>query len=94
MLLENIFNLIYIVSYDINENLVYTDSTTQYTIIPLETDNSNPFNNREYIAQSYGNGVFYYNLQITYIDTYNFNVKLDSNNIDNSPFSNIKFTSC
>ena len=35
--------------------------------------------------------MFYYNLQITYIDTYTFNVKLDSNNIVNSPFSNIKF---
>ena len=35
--------------------------------------------------------MFYYNLQITYIDTYNFNVKLDSNNIVNSHFSNIKF---
>ena len=35
--------------------------------------------------------MFYYNLKITYIDTYTFNVKLDSNNIVNSPFSNIKF---
>jgi hypothetical protein len=33
--------------------------------------------------------VFYYNLQIIYIDIYTFNVKLDSNNI--SPFSNIKY---
>ena len=28
--------------------------------------------------------MFYYNLKITYIDTYTFNVKLDSNNIVNS----------
>ena len=35
--------------------------------------------------------MFYYNLQITYIDTYFFNVKLDSNNLVYSPFSNIKF---
>ena len=35
--------------------------------------------------------MFYYNLKITYIDTYTFNVKLDSNNIVNSPFSTIKF---
>ena len=35
--------------------------------------------------------MFYYNLKITYIDTYTFNVELDSNNIVNSPFSNIKF---
>ena len=33
--------------------------------------------------------MFYYNLKITYIDTYTFNVKLYSNNI--SPFSNIKY---
>ena len=78
-----------IVSYDINENLVDTDSTSQYWIIPLGTDNSTPFNNREYIAQISGNRVFYYNLQITYIDTYTFNIKLYSNNI--SPFSNIKY---
>ena len=81
-----------IISYDINDNLVDTDTTSEYKIIPLGTDPSNTFNNIEYTAQSLGNGIFTYKLQITYIDTYTFNVKLNNNDIVNSPFSNIKFT--
>ena len=81
-----------IISYDINENLVDTDTSSQYKIIPLGADTSNSLNNLEYIAQSSGNGIFTYNLQITYIDTYTFIVKLNNNDIINSPFSNIKFT--
>ena len=81
-----------IISYDINENLVDTDTSSQYKIIPLGADTSNSLNNLEYIAQSSGNGIFTYNLQIKYIDTYTFNVKLNNNDIVNSPFLNIKFT--
>ena len=75
-----------IISYDINGNLIDSDTNSEQKIIPLGTDSSNTFNNVEYIAKSSGNGIFTYKLQLTYIDNYTINVKLNNNDILNSPF--------
>lgn len=76
-------------SIDLNNNLILTDTSSVYNII-LEGTNPSTSDSYHAISKQANNAEFFQNILITKSNTYKISALFQSNNINNSPITNIK----
>jgi hypothetical protein len=81
---------IFVKSYDSNNNLILSDTTTGFNII---VTGISPASSNSYTPTNVSGGIYKYDLILTVANYYNIEVQLAGVDVINSPFNNIKVES-